>query len=144
MMTVGTMKRKMKWTAVVLAVLLVGFGTVLFLWPRDRITAESWKLIRIGMTEKEVENILGSSGLSRDEFVAKPFIANEVSLSEPGYYYALQAILIIAQDEGRDRYWLGRRGMILIVFDQEGHVGGKSFERRRLDFWDGLRHWLGW
>jgi hypothetical protein len=137
------MKRKLKWLIIVLAVSLLGFGTALLLWPRDRITAASWEKIRIGMTEKEVENILGSSGLSLDEFVAKPFIPNKVSLLEPGYY-ALQAILVIGQDEGGDKYWLGRRGMILIVFDQEGHVGGKSFQGRRSGFWHGLRDWLDW
>jgi hypothetical protein len=35
------MKRKLKWLAIVLAVLLLGLGTAFFLWPRDRITAES-------------------------------------------------------------------------------------------------------
>jgi hypothetical protein len=38
------MKRKLKWLAIVLAVSLLGFGTALLLWPRDRITAESWYL----------------------------------------------------------------------------------------------------
>jgi hypothetical protein len=32
------MKRKLKWLAIVLAVSLLGFGTALLLWPRDRIT----------------------------------------------------------------------------------------------------------
>ena len=59
------MKRKLKWTATVLAVSLLGFGTALFLWPRDRITAESWEQIRVGMTEKEVVEILGQpSGMT--------------------------------------------------------------------------------
>ena len=40
------MKRKLKWLTIVLAVLLLGFGTALLLWPRDRITAESWQKIR--------------------------------------------------------------------------------------------------
>ena len=64
------MKRKLKWMAVVLAVLLVGLGVALFVWPRDRITTESWKNIRIGMTVKEVESILGRPGLRMPEFLA--------------------------------------------------------------------------
>jgi hypothetical protein len=32
------MKRKLKWLTIVLAVSLLGFGTALLLWPRDRIT----------------------------------------------------------------------------------------------------------
>jgi hypothetical protein len=39
MMAVGTMKRKLKWLAIVLAVLLLGFGTAFLLRPQDRITA---------------------------------------------------------------------------------------------------------
>src|SRR5262245_54552616 len=66
-----SMKRKLKWLAIVLAVLLLGFGTALLLWPRDRITAESWKQIQIGMSEKEVEDILGKRGLKYEEFKAK-------------------------------------------------------------------------
>ncbi|HMF17276.1 MAG TPA: hypothetical protein VKE98_08730 [Gemmataceae bacterium] len=58
------MKRKLKWIAAVLSVLLLGFGAALLLWPRDRITAESWKQIQIGMSEKEVEDILGRPGVS--------------------------------------------------------------------------------
>jgi hypothetical protein len=57
------MKRKLKWLAIILAVSLLGFGTALLLWPRDRITAESWQKIRIGITEDEVAEILGGLGL---------------------------------------------------------------------------------
>src|SRR6516165_10069540 len=61
------MKRKLKWLAIVLAVSLLGFGTALLLWPRDRITAESWHKIRIGMTEEEVAEILGGPGMTDKE-----------------------------------------------------------------------------
>jgi hypothetical protein len=47
------MKQKLKWIAAVLAVLLVGMATALFLWPRDRIIPESWGQIEIGMTENQ-------------------------------------------------------------------------------------------
>jgi hypothetical protein len=50
------MKRKLM--ASVLALLLVGLGLALLLWPRDMITVESWRQIRFGMTEKEVEAVL--------------------------------------------------------------------------------------
>src|SRR5215467_633386 len=65
------MKRKLKWLAVVLAVLLLGFGTALLLWPRDPITAESWKRIRVGMTVEEVERILGRPGESLPQHIAR-------------------------------------------------------------------------
>jgi hypothetical protein len=62
------MKRTLKWIGVVLVVLLIGFGLALFLWPRDRITRESWERIRIAMTEKEVESILGGRGMDAGEY----------------------------------------------------------------------------
>src|ERR1700730_3162439 len=62
------MKRKLKWLGVGLAVLLLGVGTALLLLPRDRITPQSWKQIRLGMTEKEVEGILGGTGINDEEF----------------------------------------------------------------------------
>src|SRR5262249_56779776 len=89
------MKRKLKWLAVVLVVLLVGFGTALYLWPRDRITAESWQKIRIGMTEDEVAEILGGPGMRREEDIAEndrlekelgrpPFEIEDTLLEEAG------------------------------------------------------------
>jgi hypothetical protein len=135
------MKRKLKWTAVVLAVLLLGFATALFLWPRDRITAESWKQIRVGMSEKEVENILGSSGLSWDDkqdAIAKNtgnHIINGVSLSEPN---------LRSYERCYWKFWLGRRGIISIAFDQQ-HVVQKEFTGwRPTNPMDRLRDWLGW
>jgi hypothetical protein len=146
MMAVATMKRKLKWLAIVLTVSLLGFATAFCLRPRDRITVESWEKIRIGMTEKEVENILGSSGISWYEFdaIAKnagknPFIPKGPIFFEPVF---IDVTLVM----GQDKLWLGRRGVISITFDQEGHVGGKCFQelRSRSVFWDGLRDWLGW
>ena len=57
------MKRKLKWLAIVLAVSLLGFATALLLWPRDRITRAFWEKIRVGMTEKEVAEMLGGPGM---------------------------------------------------------------------------------
>ena len=63
------MKRKLKWLAIFLAVSLLGFGTALLLWPRDRITAESWQKIQVGMTEDEVADILGGPGMTCEEYL---------------------------------------------------------------------------
>ncbi|HMF18113.1 MAG TPA: hypothetical protein VKE98_12950 [Gemmataceae bacterium] len=116
------MKRKLKWLAIVLAVLLVGFGTALFLWPRDRITKASWEKIRIGMTEKEVEGILSGPGKS---------------LGRPGQGWD--------NTKRGEKVWLGRRGSILISF-KNGVVIGKFWEKDDYGptFVDRLRDWLGW
>jgi hypothetical protein len=120
------MKRKLKWTAVVLAVVLLGFGAALFLWPRDRVTAESVDKIRVGMTEKEVEDMLGGPGIKA------PFTSKRIKVG-PGVPPTIH-------------FWLGRNGFIEIEFDNDGQVIGKSFHNVKdsPNFIDRLRDWLGW
>jgi hypothetical protein len=144
------MKRKLKWIGVVLVVLLLGFGTALFLWPRDRITAESWKQIRIGMTEKEVEAILGGPGLSEVEYhdhirtlekeLGKfPFGVGGEFFVEPD-----DAVHVAGQDLS---IWIGQHGRIKIGFDPQGHATWKTYEGLRPtdpSVIDRLRDWLGW
>src|SRR5262249_53120915 len=97
------MKRKLKWLAIVLAVLLLGFGTALFLGPRDRITVESWQKIQIGMTEEEVAEILGGPGTSRDR---------------PPLFQLVGPRLMEPEDKGvvwdRAKLWTGPRAIIVI------------------------------
>ena len=149
MMAAGTMKRKLKWLAIVLAVSLLGFGTALFLWPRDRITAESWKLIQIGMTEKKVVEILERPGMSFDEDWIE-YVRLEKELGRPPCEIELPTL---EQPEGkrfveeRTTIWTGRRGMIVIEFDQDNHVCWKHFQGYRWingGILDRFRDWLGW
>jgi hypothetical protein len=145
------MKRKLKWLAIVLAVSLLGFGTALLLWPRDRITVESWQKIRIGMTEEEVAEILGGPSMTfkavlaendrlKKELGRAPFEFEDLTLEEP-------ADKGFSVDWDRVKVWSGRRGRIAIELDQDNHVGWKDFEGGR---WinggiiDRLRGWLGW
>jgi hypothetical protein len=135
----GIMKRKLKWLAVVLAVLLVGFSAALFLWPRDRITKASWEKIRLGMQEKEVEDILGGPGLTGD-------YPPEFSLVMSG------GVTIFDEKQydfrnHRRRYWIGRGGALGISIDHEGIVRLKSFHKLlslEPSFLDRLRDSLGW
>jgi hypothetical protein len=150
---VMAMKRKLKWLAIVLAVSLLGLGTALFLWPRDRITAESWKQIQIGMSEKEVEEILRGPGMSYEEHLVEdvrllrelgrtPFEIEEPSLEEPGV-----AVVRLPRASERYRIWSGRRGRIDIQFDQENRVCWKQFQGVRWinrGILERLRDWLGW
>ena len=145
------MKRKLKWLAIVVAVALLGFGTALLLWPRDRITVESWQKIRIGMTEEEVAEILGGPGMSREEDIADMArLANELGrapfedqgpwLEEP---LMMRGVLIWH----RDNIWVGRRGSIVIELDRDNRVRWKSFHGLRWingNILDRLRDWLGW
>jgi hypothetical protein len=78
------MKRKLKWLAIVLALSLLGFGTALWLWPRDRITVESWKQIRLGMTEDEVAEILGGPGENYEKYLTQ-YVELEKELGRPPF-----------------------------------------------------------
>src|SRR5262245_3720076 len=131
------MKRKLKWLAIVLAVSLLGFGTALLLWPRDRITEESFDKIRIGMTEDEVAEILGDIGCDFDSLSA---VDQKVVLGVRAK--AFDATLDIRED----KIWVGRHGIIGIRID-EGRVGVNMcyITRGGEQTWiDRLRDWLGW
>ena len=136
------MKRKLKWLTIVLAVLLLAFGTALFLWPRDRITAESWKMIQIGMTEKDVEEILEGPGINDKEYEAlrDQLVIREVKgpvLWEPKWSI---------RDQTMTKFWVGQRGIIGIEFDQDRNVKSKILQPLTTEpnFIDRLRDWLGW
>jgi len=138
------MKRKAKWMASVLA--LLSFATALFVLPRDYITPASWKKIRVGMTEKEVEDILHSRGQDFEKAEKQLFqlktgrlIYTDISFEEPvGFTW---------DDKLDNKVWLGQRGAIGIVFDKEGIVKSRMFQGYRFtesNLIDGLRDWLGW
>jgi hypothetical protein len=143
------MKRKLKWLAIVLAVSLLGFGTALLLWPRDRITAESWRKIRIGMTEDEVVEILGRPAMTDKEADAEyGRVRKELGL-RPFEFEALLEEPVVRRPLDLDRLksWIGRRGSIAIELDQDNRVSWKSFQGGRWindGILDRLRDWLGW
>jgi hypothetical protein len=132
-----TMKRKLKWAAVLVGVLLLGFGMALFLWPRDRIT-QAWKKIQIGMTEKEVEAILGRPGMSREESNFR-VLGLLLQLAEP-------KDLMWTLDQTRTcRYWPSQGAWMQVDFDPRGYVRGKAvFRSFQPSFIGRLRDWLGW
>ena len=129
------MKRKLKWIAAVLAVLLLGFGTALLLWPRDRVTEDSWSEIRIGMTLEQVETILGFPGLDWEEHQAKKAKRSRSFILEGSYLLEPRWIeneaLERERREGDIKHWAGRRGDIAIFLDECGHVRGKRFRGSR-------------
>jgi hypothetical protein len=137
------MKRKLKWIGVVLAVLVVGFGVTFVLLPRDRITVDSYNKIRIGMTEKEAEEILGGPGIKFREAerkYGKHFRGREIQLEDR-----------VGEQKGKietdTKLWIGRRQILFIDFDQSGHVRTKHLDELRSadsSFLDRLRDWLGW
>jgi hypothetical protein len=146
------MKRKLKWLAIVVAVSLLAFGTALLLWPRDRITAESWKLIQIGMTEKKVVEILERPGMSFDEDWIE-YVRLEKELGRPPFELEDPSLEEMADkadfvlDWHSIKVWTGRRGSIAIELDEDNHVRWKEFRGVRWlngGILDRMRDWLGW
>jgi hypothetical protein len=132
------MKRKLKWLAIVLAVSLLGFGTALLLWPRDRINEDSWKQIQIGMTEEEVEDILGRPGVSWEANLF-PFHF-ELAESNDTLYIRRWPF----ERWESDKFWTSQRACIQVRFDPRGNISGKAFWRSaEPSFLDRLRDWLG-
>jgi hypothetical protein len=152
------MSRKHKCLSIGLTVMLA-LGLALFLWPRDRITADSWEKIRIGMTEQEIEDILGAPGENAKEVQAEwealarqlgrePFAYDGTYFEEPIIY------LDIAPGMGRmkkwadedNRIWKGRRGIMGVQFDCHGRVAWSFYQGMRLaepSIFDRLRDFLG-
>jgi hypothetical protein len=132
---------------VFLSIVLLVLGGALFLWPQDPITPSSWKMIRLGMPEKEVEAILGGPGMDSDEFhdlmeslekkIGKyPFIVNDIFFGESDGHMGTPP-----------KIWFGRRGRVEIQFDHENRVQSKVFLGWRSadpNVLDRLRDWLGW
>jgi hypothetical protein len=144
------MKRKLKWIGVVLVVLVLGFGTALFLWPRDRITVKSYKQIRIGMTEKEAQEVLGGPGVNVDvaegqwdrleaQMGKPPLVLKKFQLQEGPWHWKFVP--------ESTNVWIGRSGIIWIEFDKDCLVKATYFQEAQStepNFIDRIRDWLGW
>jgi hypothetical protein len=128
------MKRKRIWLGTFLILFLLGVGAF-FLWPRDRITPESYEKIKIGMTDKEVESILGSPGVQKkwNSFVPLPGAGEKVVIEH----------CLVGQD---CNFWESRRCVIALQFDEARIVTGRLSVTRspHRNLWERLWDWLGW
>jgi hypothetical protein len=145
------MKRKSVRIGLFLAIILLGIGGVLLLRPPDRVTRASWDKIRIGMTEKEVEAILGGAGISGAEFHDHMRVLEKKMGKYPFDYDGIvlgeQEVVKNLTMWGPAKTWFGRRGRMQIGFDDGGHVESKTYHGWRPaepNFLDMLHDWLGW
>jgi hypothetical protein len=129
------MRRRLLRIALILLVLLFLAGAVLLLWPRDRITRASFKEIRIGMTEREVESLLDGRGSNRKSAELFPFMNGNLQNID---FETCQWLF-----PGDFKIWEGSRGAIALQFDPGGNVRGLLWIGRRDEsIWDRLRAWL--
>jgi hypothetical protein len=120
-------------------VLLLAAGAVLWVVVRvlpDRVTPENYYRIKVGMTEREVEAILGGPA---DAEASGAFVP---PLPPPTVAWM--------------KFWVGERWVVIVDFDSRGRVvnrdcdEGETAEFRRmhglpeLTFWRKLRRSLGW
>jgi len=109
-------------------VVCLAAGFVVFLWvtaPGHHITFENLQQIQAGMTEQEVETILGAP--AGDYSNGRTRMWGGVSISK-----------------GVNKKWIADDCAIEVAFAPNGRVGGLCITDARPETWiDKLRRWLG-
>lgn len=110
----------------------------------DRISRESYNEIKAGMTEQEVEGLLGGpAGDYTNGRCHVPYIGNACSLCDEESYFAEIAEI----RESRD--WTGCKGLVSVGLNEGGRVVEKRFfpvvpsDPNAQTLLAKLRRWLG-
>jgi hypothetical protein len=121
------------------AVLLAGYGTLRLTAPRHHITEETFQAIQEGMTEKEVETILGAKAgvyTSRCQTGAypvgrcgDPVVGCDLMRGCPGKEWVTEGISVYVLFDEHDRVARTHKGIGVLT-------GNESFLAK-------LRRWLG-
>jgi hypothetical protein len=134
------MKRKLTWVLALAGLLTL--ASALLLWPPpDSITLPTWQKINLGNELEAVNQLLGSSGENRANFV--DWLDNRT----PFYDGNGNQSLAQEKEQPNIKYWYGRDGIIIIRFDQGGAVSDKLFLGMRQSepvLWYRFRRWVGW
>jgi hypothetical protein len=124
------------------SVLLAGYGTLrLTAPPQHRITEENIAAIKLGMTEKQVEAILGGP--------AGIYAFGAVTGHYPWPMHCSPPItgLDLAKETGgKGKEWVAKDISIFVLFDGEGRVRRTIEGRSEIgtdSFLDKIRRWLG-
>ena len=133
-------KRLLLILAWVASVLLAGYVTLRLTAPRHRITEENIEAIKEGMTEKEVEAILG---VSAGAYGSKADTGVYLLLpSRPILVAPVSGVELIKRRGGKE--WVGADVSLYVLFDEVGRV--KEMLVGVVDgdetFLDKLRRWL--
>jgi len=135
------------------AVLLAGYATFRLTAPRHRITIESFQAIREGMTELEVEAVLGAPAGVYSTEAQTGFYLPKFRISWPAkWIYASDADIFIRTgsdliEKQGGKEWVGEELSIYICFNEGGRVlesrSGQVPPTRNESFLAKLRRWLG-
>jgi hypothetical protein len=115
--------------------LLLGCGVfvLLVVWltfPRYRINRESFKQIEVGMTEREVESLLGGPAGNHSGYI----------IIHGGRHMALESL---GKETAEIRTWVGDEAVIVLGFNKQGAVVWKQLiGMAREPLVDKIRRWL--
>jgi len=118
------------------AVLLAGYATLWLTAPRHRITKESYDAIQIGMTEQEVEAVLGARA------------GVHTSRCDTGSYgIGRCGDPMLGKDIKAGKEWVTEAVSVYIFFDENGRVArkcsGTGVAHENESFLCKVRRWLG-
>jgi hypothetical protein len=100
-----SMNKKIKW-ALVVTVLGMTVAAALFLRPRDAVSLEAYQKIRLGMSRRAVESLLGGAGLNYDSVMTHLKDRKEIRWAEVELYEPAESDIDVK--DKRQRWWLGR------------------------------------
>jgi hypothetical protein len=98
------------------AAAVVSWVALWLIVPPDRVNREAFGRVRLGMTEAEVEEVLGRPAAEGAPGAVVMFEGVPESFVDPDSFPA-----------GRRRQWLGREHAILVEWDERGRVSGRYF-----------------
>jgi hypothetical protein len=140
-------KRWLVWMPSFFGVLVLT-AAILFVGRADRVTRPNWGSIKKGMTEKEVEAIMGGPCGNYSKWPriviaetadGKAFTPAGIAIFGPGHVPLGQSLKI----------WLGEEGRIVTVFGEDGRVVStmysetpKQCKGRVREFRSWLRRWI--
>jgi hypothetical protein len=111
------MRRSLLLAVIVLA---VAAGGLWLLWPRDRVTEETYERIREGMSLEEVEQIIGGPGKVHPESIRDIIRRTEISDTYRRLYFDGDGVGRVS--------WTGSGSIIVIALDDKNQVCSWIYE----------------
>ena len=121
----------MKYWAIITALLLVGAALTWRGMERSSITNERFKSLESGMTQGDIEQILGGSARNECDgpimaWMPRGDTLNSVRIN-PGKPGAVFFLNTEYPDGDFELVWLSETGLIAVLFDEQGRLNEKHF-----------------
>lgn len=141
----GERVRRCRFLLLVSVTLLLAGGLALWLFfPQSRVTRAGFEALRVGMTMKDVERVLG--GPPGDYRTGD--VDLDLSRVQPEFDNVMFAPeVLLGERHFEHEWWQGDGGTVWVCFDEEGRVVTKEFTPGELVASTPharFRRWLGW